>query len=82
MTEIVDNSTKDLIKQMVEKIERLENEKQSLLAEIRDVYSEAKSQGLDTKALKQVIKLRKMEEEKIREEEEILDLYKHALGMI
>jgi uncharacterized protein (UPF0335 family) len=82
MVDVVNNSTKELIKQMVEKIERLENEKQSLLAEIREVYSEAKSQGLDTTALKQLIKLRKLEENQLREQEEILDLYKHAIGMI
>lgn len=71
----------DRLRSFVERIERLESEKAGLAADIRDVYSEAKGTGFDTKILRQVIRLRKMEKADRREQEELLDLYLAALGM-
>lgn len=82
MIDTVNNDTKKALAQFVEKIERLENEKQTILIDIKEIYSEAKSHGFDTKVLRQLIRLRKQDEDKLREQEEILDLYKHAIGMV
>ena len=70
------------LKMFIEKIERLEEEKARIMEEIKECYAEAKGHGFDPKIMKQVIKLRKMKVEEINEQEELLDLYKHALGMI
>lgn len=67
---------------IVAKIEKLEQEKKEVSEYVSEAYSEAKSLGFDVKILRQVIKLRKLDQQKIAEQEEILDLYKHALGMI
>jgi uncharacterized protein (UPF0335 family) len=76
-----DNVTGKKLKSFIERIERLEEEKQGLGADIREVFSEAKSGGFDTKIMRQIIKLRKIEIEKRREQEELLELYKTAIGM-
>jgi uncharacterized protein (UPF0335 family) len=70
------------LKSFVERIERLEEEKKGLADDIRDVFAEAKGQGFDTKVLRQVIRLRKKDTAERQEEEALLDLYMHALGMI
>lgn len=70
------------LRQYIERIERLESEKADIADNIKDVFSEARSNGYDVKIMRQLIKLRKMEDNDRREQEEILDLYKHALGMI
>ena len=70
------------LKLFIEKIERLEEEKSELLETIREVYSEAKSVGFDPKIMKQVVRFRKMKREDYEEQEELLDIYKHALGML
>ncbi|MBL8703168.1 MAG: DUF2312 domain-containing protein [Alphaproteobacteria bacterium] len=67
------------LRSFVERIEKLENEKSELAADIREVYAEAKGNGFDTKIMRQVIKLRKMEEPDRREQDELLDLYRQAL---
>ncbi len=66
----------------ITRIEKLEEGKTAVMDDIRDVYSEAKSTGFDVKILRQIIRLRRMEAEKRREQEELLDLYKSAIGMI
>jgi len=71
----------DRLKQLVERIERLEEEKAGLADDIRDVYAEAKSAGFETKIMRQIIKLRKMDHQKRIEQEELLDLYKSAIGL-
>ncbi len=71
----------DQLQSLVQRVERLEEEKANLLADIREVYAEAKSQGFDVKIMRQLIRLRKMEEHDYIEQEEILELYKRALGM-
>ncbi|HEY9163414.1 MAG TPA: DUF2312 domain-containing protein [Magnetovibrio sp.] len=71
----------DRLRSFVERIERLEEEKAALAADIREVYSEAKGTGYDVKILRQIIRLRKMDVSDRQEQEEILDVYKRALGM-
>ncbi len=72
---------KDHLKSFIERIERLEEEKAALAADIREVYSEAKGTGFDVKIMRQVIRLRKMETADRQEQDAILDLYLSALGM-
>jgi uncharacterized protein (UPF0335 family) len=67
------------LKSFVERIERLEGEKTELAADIREVYAEAKGNGFDTKIMRQVIRLRKMEVADRREQDELLKLYRRAL---
>lgn len=69
------------LKSFIERIERLEEEKSALATDITEVYSEAKSQGFDTKVMRAVVKLRKMEDAERYEYEAVLDLYMSALGM-
>ncbi len=73
---------KDKLRAIVERIERLEDEKQILSADIRDVYTEAKSSGFDVKALRTIIRIRRQDEAERREQEAILDTYLDALGML
>lgn len=70
------------LRSFIERIERLEEEKAALAADIREVYSEAKGQGFDTKIMRQVIKLRKLDTADRQEQEATIDLYMHALGML
>lgn len=69
------------LKSYIERIEKLEEEKTGLAGDIRDVFSEAKSNGFDTKTMRSVVKLRKMKTNERAEQEYMLDLYKRALGM-
>ena len=69
------------LRSFVERIERLEEEKKALSDDIREVYSEAKGTGFDVKVLRQIIRLRKMDSSDRSEMEEVLDVYKRALGM-
>lgn len=71
----------DRLKSFIERIERLEEEKATLTADIRDVYAEAKGAGFDTKIMRQLIRLRKLEHADRQEQEELLTLYMTALGM-
>jgi uncharacterized protein (UPF0335 family) len=71
----------DQLKALIERIERLEEEKASLAGDIREVYAEAKGNGFDTKAMRKIIAMRKKDFAERREEEAILDLYMQALGM-
>ncbi|MCB1476307.1 MAG: DUF2312 domain-containing protein [Rhodobiaceae bacterium] len=73
---------KEQLRAFVERIERLEEEKKSIADDIKDVYGEAKAMGFDTKVLRQVVRLRKQEPQERQEQEEILTVYLHALGMI
>lgn len=70
----------DRLRSFVERIERLEEEKQALAADIREVYSESKGAGFDIKVLRQLIQLRKMDKEDRNQMEEILSVYERALG--
>ena len=73
---------KDQLKSFVDRIERLEEERNALTADIREVYSEAKGTGFDTKIMRQIVRLRKMEPQERSEQEQLLDVYKQAIGMI
>lgn len=66
----------------IERIERLEEEKAALMEDIKEVYAEAKGVGFDAKTMRKIVSLRKMDTEKRRESEELLDLYKSAVGMM
>jgi uncharacterized protein (UPF0335 family) len=72
---------RDQIRSIIERIERLEEEKQALADDIREVYAEAKANGFDTRILRQVVRLRKQDTAERQEQEALLDLYLHALGM-
>ena len=74
------NFAKDQLKSVVERIERLEEEKAALAADIKEVYAEAKGNGFDTKILRKVIRIRKMDAAERSTEEEMLDLYLSAIG--
>ena len=71
----------DRLRLLVERIERLEEERQGIADDVKDVYSEAKSLGYDAKIMRQIVRLRKMAPDDRREMEAILDLYKRALGL-
>ena len=72
---------RDQLKALIERIERLEEEKQALADDIKDVYAEAKANGFDAKVLRRVVRLRKQDTAERQEQEALLDLYLHALGM-
>ena len=72
----------DALRSFIERVERLEEEKKALADDIKDIYAEAKSVGFDTKTMRQIVRLRKMDESDRQEQEALLDLYIHALGMI
>ena len=69
----------DRLRSFVERIEKLEEEKAALAADIRDVYAEAKGNGFDVKAMRQIIKLRKMDSSDRQEQEAMVDLYRRVL---
>jgi uncharacterized protein (UPF0335 family) len=73
---------KGQLKALVERIERLEEEKKTIGADIKEVYAEAKGNGFDTKILRKVVAIRKKDRHEREEEEAILDLYLEALGML
>lgn len=75
------NFAADQLKQLVARVERLEEEKKALADDIKEVYAEAKGHGFDTKILRQVVRLRKMDKADLAEQEELLDVYMGALGM-
>ncbi|KCZ98582.1 DUF2312 domain-containing protein [Hyphomonas sp. NPDC076900] len=76
----IDETTREKLRQTVAKIERLEEEKKEVAEQIKEVYAEAKAIGFDTKALRQVIRLRKIERAEREEQEMILETYLIALG--
>ena len=71
----------DRLRSFVERIERLEEEKREVQDQIKDVFAEAKGEGFDVKTMRQVIRLRRLRPNDRSEQEELLDLYKSALGM-
>lgn len=75
------NVAKDLIRSVVERIEKLEEEKKAISDDIKDVYTEAKGNGLDVKALRAVVRLRRQDADERAEQEAILETYLHAMGM-
>ncbi len=78
----VQGVSRDQLRAFIERIERLEEEKAALLADLREVYAEAKGTGFDVKTLRSVVRLRKQENSERYEQQALLDTYLHALGMI
>ena len=71
----------DRLKSFIERIERLEEEKGAIAGDIKEVYSEAKSAGFETKIMRQLVRLRKMDAQERNEQEQLLDVYKQAVGL-
>ena len=67
--------------QFIERIERLEEEKRALMADIKDVYAEAKADGFEPKIMRQVVRLRSMDRDLLNEQDALLDTYRDALGL-
>ena len=76
------NFAKDQLKTVIERIERLEEEKKATSEDIREIYAEAKVNGFDVKALRTIVRLRKQDVDERKEEEAVLETYMHALGML
>ena len=72
----------DQLKSIIARVEKLEEEKAAISADIRDVFAEAKGNGFDTRAIRTIIKMRKMDASEREEQETVLDTYLHALGML
>jgi uncharacterized protein (UPF0335 family) len=71
----------DRLKSFIERIERLEEEKAGLSGDIREIYAEAKGTGFDTKVMRQIVRLRKMDSADRKEQQELLELYARAIGL-
>ncbi len=71
----------DRLRSIIERVERLEEERKALSSDIKDIYAEAKSAGFDVKVIRQIIRLRKLEPADVEEQETLLDIYRRALGM-
>ncbi|MBL3284183.1 DUF2312 domain-containing protein [Rickettsiales endosymbiont of Paramecium tredecaurelia] len=78
MSEVI---AKNELLAIVNKIEKLETDKQDINQEIKDVYADAKNQGFDVKALKQIIKLKKMKRDELIQQDEMLELYREVLNI-
>lgn len=78
---MTDTVAADKLKQIIDKAERLEDEKREVAEQIKDVMNEAKSEGFDVKVIRLVLKLRRMQPHARAEQEELLELYKSAVGM-
>ena len=70
------------LRSFIERIERLEEEKKTLAEDIKEVFAEAKGSGFDTKVMRQIIRIRRMDKDDLDEQETLLDIYKRALGML
>lgn len=71
----------DRLRSIIERVERLEEERKALSGDIKDIFTEAKSAGFDVKVLRQIIRIRKQEPSEVEEQETLLDIYRRALGM-
>lgn len=69
------------LRSIIERVERLEEEKRALSSDVKDIFAEAKSAGFDVKVIRQVIRIRKQEPAEVEEQETLMDLYRRALGM-
>lgn len=76
------NVTADELRLLIERAERLEEEKKGITDDIKDVFAEGKSRGYDPKAMKRIMQIRRMKREEYQEEEAIVEVYMKALGMI
>lgn len=76
-----DNISAERLRSLIERIERLEEERKALSSDIKDIYAEAKSAGFDPKVMRAIIRIRKQEPVEVEEQETLLDVYRRALGM-
>ncbi|MHA1540182.1 MAG: DUF2312 domain-containing protein [Alphaproteobacteria bacterium] len=76
------NVSSDQLRSFIERVERLEEEKGAIQEDVKEVFAEAKANGFDVKTMRQIIKLRQMDQEEIEEQEAMLDTYRRALGML
>lgn len=82
MSENIGDNSKERLRAIVERIERMEEEKATIATDIREIYTEAKGSGYDIKALRTIIRMRKQDANERAEAEAILETYMHALGML
>lgn len=75
------NISAERLRSLIERIERLEEERKAIASDIKDIYAEAKSAGFDVKVMRQIIRIRKQEPAEVEEQETLLDVYRRALGM-
>lgn len=80
--DVLNSTAQSQLKSVIERIERLEEEKAEVMAQIKEVFAEAKGNGFDVKILRKVVRIRKQDRAKRQEEDAILDLYLHAIGEI
>jgi len=78
MTEVI---APEQLRQFISRIERLEEDKTAVMDDLKQVFDEAKANGFDTKIMKQIIKIKRLDKNKLAEQEAILDLYRQALGI-
>ncbi len=71
----------DQLRQYIERVERLEEEKRALMADIRDIYTEAKATGFEPKVMRQIVKIRSMDKDLLAEQDMLLTTYRDALGL-
>lgn len=71
----------DRLRSIIERVERLEEERKGLAGDIKDIFTEAKSAGFDVKTIRQIIRMRKQEPSELQEQESLLDIYRRALGL-
>jgi len=85
MTEVLDRTTEvvavEKLKNFIERVEKLEDQKSAVLEDISEVYKEAKFHGFDVSTMRKIVKMRSMDSGKLQEQEQLLDLYKEALGL-
>lgn len=82
MNDIVNKETAEQLRRYIEAIETYEAEKQEISERLKEVYDEAKATGFDVKTMRQLVKIRKADQEKLLEQEYLLETYKEALGMV
>ena len=80
--DVLNSTAQTQLKTILERIERLEEDKAAVMADLKEVYAEAKANGYDAKILRTVVRLRKQDKTERAEQEALLDLYMHALGMV
>ena len=79
--EVLNGTAQTQLKTVIERIERLEEDKAGVMADLKEVYAEAKGNGFDVKIIRKVIRIRKQEPAEVEEQETLLDVYRRALGM-
>lgn len=74
--------SQEQLRQFIERLERLDEEKKNISEDIKEVFAEAKANGFDVKIMREILKLRKKEDTELKEEEYLIEVYKRALGML